>query len=147
MFDLSSSPGKTCVPLLATAAIRPQLARGAAPNSKEATCGSEACDGIPDHSPPIDDPPKTEGWLIEGAAAHPEGRKGQAPRRRFLQIGTGQWCGAQYATRFPRRSTALAYAREFGLLVEPVVKIVRYPDDAKGFASQVVSRLRAPSHR
>jgi hypothetical protein len=46
--------------------------------------------------------------------------------RRFLQIGTGQWCGAQYATLFPLRRTAIAYAREFGLLVDGGVQIVEH---------------------
>ncbi|TWU56577.1 hypothetical protein Poly51_24930 [Rubripirellula tenax] len=35
----------------------------------------------------------------------------------FLQIGTGQWCDARFATVFPKRSTAEFYAWEFGRIV------------------------------
>ena len=73
-------------------------------------------------------PPKglTSGWLIElRPARHDFGNLGDSSRR-FLQIGTGQWCGAQYATLFPLRRTAVTYAREFGLLVDREVQIVAY---------------------
>lgn len=73
---------------------------------------------------------KAEGWLIEYVGGHdPTGARPNldpsidfgsriCSERRFLQIGTGQWCGAEYATLFPMRRTAVIYAREFGLLAD-----------------------------
>ena len=71
----------------------------------------------------------TKGWLIELSRVENDSGKTDASRRRFLQIGTGQWCGAEYATLFPLRRTAVSYAREFGLLVDRElqdVQIVEY---------------------
>ncbi len=83
-------------------------------------------------SPPLesgDGPPHTaltRGWLIESSREQKAGKRVGASDRRFLQIGTGQWCGAEFATLFPLRRTAIAYAREFGLLVERDVEIVEH---------------------
>ena len=53
------------------------------------------------------------GWLIERIGDDLSTRLcGDPPR--YLQLGTGQWCPAEYATLFPQQSTALIYAREFG---------------------------------
>ncbi|MEM8666947.1 MAG: hypothetical protein AAGG48_05495 [Planctomycetota bacterium] len=52
------------------------------------------------------------GWLIERMGA--AGRRFDEDLPRYLQLGTGQWCGAEFATLFPIRSAALIYAREFG---------------------------------
>ncbi len=68
----------------------------------------------------------TKGWLIELSHRRTDPGKTEASPRRFLQIGTGQWCGAEYATLFPLRRTAITYAREFGLLVDREVQIVEY---------------------
>ncbi len=57
--------------------------------------------------------PVTEGWLIQRC-----GHVGDEGERRYLQIGTGQWCGAIYATLFPLRETAITYAIEFGYEIE-----------------------------
>ena len=63
--------------------------------------------------------PLTEGWLIERFGAGDS-------ERRFLQIGTGQWCGAPYATLFPLRRTAMIYAAEFGFAIGSTARIIRY---------------------
>lgn len=68
----------------------------------------------------------TKGWLIERASRGKEGGGTDGSLRRYLQIGTGQWCGAEFATLFPLRRTAITYAREFGLLVEQEAQIVHY---------------------
>ena len=65
--------------------------------------------------------PVTEGWLIQRC-----GHVGDEGERRYLQIGTGQWCPSQYATRFPLRRTAIAYAHEFGYRVGDTAEIVPY---------------------
>jgi hypothetical protein len=59
-------------------------------------------------------------WLIERRL--PDGQL----CGRYLQIGTGQWCPSQYATRFPLRRTAVAYAHEFGYSVGYTAEIVPY---------------------
>ncbi len=63
-------------------------------------------------------------WLIEQRS--PDGRL----CGRYLQIGTGQWCPSQYATRFPLRRTAVAYAHEFGYSVGYTVDVVPYDQDS-----------------
>ena len=65
-----------------------------------------------------------EGWLIEWSLPATDQRFTAVPR--FLQIGTGQWCAAEYATLFPERTTAEAYAREFGIPLNGSVSIVRH---------------------
>ena len=57
-------------------------------------------------------------WLIQQRS--PEGR---VPAR-YLQIGTGQWCPSKYATRFPLRRTAVAYAHEFGYSIGYTAEVV-----------------------
>ena len=64
------------------------------------------------------------GWLIEWKLPAPDQRFTLIPR--FLQIGTGQWCAAEYATLFPERATAEAYAKEFGIPLRGTVSIVRH---------------------
>lgn len=66
----------------------------------------------------------SEGWMIELKRPDREQRFGSIPR--FLQIGTGQWCAAEYATLFPERSTAIVYAKEFGLDLGGPLRIVRH---------------------
>ena len=68
----------------------------------------------------------TKGWLIERIDFLGTEQADCDSNRRFLQIGTGQWCGAPYATLFPMRRTAIAYTREFGLAVDRKVRIVAY---------------------
>ena len=64
------------------------------------------------------------GWLIEWKIPAPDQRFTLIPR--FLQIGTGQWCAAEYATLFPHRATAEAYAKEFGIPLQGAVSIVQH---------------------
>jgi hypothetical protein len=59
-------------------------------------------------------------WLIQQRS--PDGELS----RRYLQIGTGQWCSSEYATRFPLRRTAIAYAHEFGYSIGHTAEIVPY---------------------
>lgn len=66
-----------------------------------------------------------EGWLIERIGTDGESRFGGCPPR-YLQIGTGQWCGARYATLFPLQSAAMIYAKEFGYRVGFDVRVVWY---------------------
>lgn len=68
--------------------------------------------------------PVTRGWLIQR-----RGQEGADGDRRFLQIGTGQWCGAIYATLFPLRQTAITYAVEFGYEIGKTAQVVRYQRD------------------
>lgn len=77
-----------------------------------------------------------EGWLIQRTGdgqvlristdQSGSGRAAAFDQPLFLQIGTGQWCGAPYATLFPRHSTAMVYAKEFGYVVGQSVQIVRH---------------------
>ena len=60
-----------------------------------------------------------DGWLIERCGPSGPGEK------RYLQIGTGQWCGAAYATVFPQPSTAELYAVDFGYEPGKSVRVVR----------------------
>lgn len=83
-------------------------------------CNQEPANGI-DHETG-DGFPETS-WLIEKRS--PEGER----TGRFLQIGTGQWCPSQYATRFPLRRTAVAYAHEFGYSVGYTAEIVPFQDE------------------
>ena len=64
-----------------------------------------------------------DGWLIQSvdAAQARIVARGEV----YLQIGTGQWCSADYATLFPFRSTAIVYAKEFGYVVGHSVRIVK----------------------
>jgi hypothetical protein len=64
----------------------------------------------------------TAGWLI----ARCGDGESDSTERRYLQIGTGQWCGAAYATLFPRRRTAIIYAIEFGYVVGRTAVVVPY---------------------
>ncbi len=66
-----------------------------------------------------------EGWLIELANHEPKSRIAANPPQ-YLQIGTGQWCAANYATLFPLRGTAIVYAKEFGYRVGQSVRIVKH---------------------
>lgn len=63
----------------------------------------------------------TDGWLIERPVLS---GKGEEPR--YLQIGTGQWCAATYATLFPHRRTAVSYAVDFGYQPGTTARIVRF---------------------
>ena len=65
-----------------------------------------------------------DGWLIQSMEAA-ESRI-VATEAIYLQIGTGQWCSADYATLFPLRSTAIVYAKEFGYVVGHTVRIVKH---------------------
>ncbi len=69
-------------------------------------------------------------WLIEGPHRLEKISDRQiVKRRRFLQIGTGQWTSSQYATHFPRRGIAATYAREFGLMMNGDVKVISVRQD------------------
>ena len=69
-------------------------------------------------------------WLIEGPHRLEKISNRQiVKRRRFLQIGTGQWTSSQYATHFPRRGIAATYAREFGLMMNGDVKVISVRPD------------------
>ena len=69
---------------------------------------------------------RVDGWLI---------RKGDADlrtnlvgnQRIYLQIATGQWCVPKYATLFPTRSAAIAYASKFGVAGGQTAQVVRCP--------------------
>ncbi len=66
-----------------------------------------------------------DGWLIQKGGTNP--RDGRRDRERiYLQIGTGQWCTSKYATRFPTKSAATAYAHKFGFSVGQTAEIVRH---------------------
>jgi hypothetical protein len=82
-----------------------------------------------------------DGWLIQSTEhavnkdrrlKQPSSRveSGTAPddldEPQFLQIGTGQWCAAKYATLFPIPSAAEVYAKEFGYIVDFHVKVVKH---------------------
>ncbi len=64
-----------------------------------------------------------EGWLIE-RIGHPAKTQFRQELPRFLQIGTGQWCSAEYATWFPLQSAAQVYAKEFGYKTDRDVRVV-----------------------
>ncbi len=66
------------------------------------------------------EPTIISGWLIQQRS--PDGTKTD----KFLQIGTGQWCPSQSATRFPARNTAMIYAHEFGYSVGYTADVVPY---------------------
>jgi hypothetical protein len=66
-----------------------------------------------------------EGWLIQ-RGGHGLPSRISADQPMFLQIGTGQWCTANYATLFPLRRTAVIYAKEFGYVVGRTVRIVKH---------------------
>ena len=77
------------------------------------------CDHEHDECPETDrDTAAISGWLIQQRS--PDGQTSG----RYLQIGTGQWCPSQYATLFPLRRTAVAYAHEFGYSVGYTAEIV-----------------------
>ncbi len=65
------------------------------------------------------------GWLIQkgidSLRAHSEHCD-----QIYLQIGTGQWCSAMYATRFPTKTAAIAYAQKFGYRVGQTAQIVPF---------------------
>ena len=64
-----------------------------------------------------------EGWLIE-RIGHPAATQFGRDSPRFLQIGTGQWCSAEYATWYPLQSAAQVYAKEFGYETDRDVRVV-----------------------
>lgn len=64
------------------------------------------------------------GWMIQ--SLQETGSRALAPEPVHLQIATGQWCSARYATLFPVRSAAVAYAKEFGYVVGETVRIVKH---------------------
>ncbi|MFK8111332.1 MAG: hypothetical protein AB8B91_03995 [Rubripirellula sp.] len=75
------------------------------------------------------------GWLIQRttkAVSDVRGPVGKRPEAvitdepQFLQIGTGQWCSAKYATLFPLASAAEVYAEEFGYVLGYHVKLVKH---------------------
>ncbi|MDF1840920.1 MAG: hypothetical protein P1U77_05755 [Rubripirellula sp.] len=78
----------------------------------DASNSQRCCDGSP-----------AEGWLIE-RIGHPARAKFDDDSPRFLQIGTGQWCSADYATWFPLQSAAQVYAKEFGYQADRDVRVV-----------------------
>lgn len=63
------------------------------------------------------------GWLIRRQTA------GDCDQPLYLQIGTGQWCAAQYATLFPLRRTAVTYAIDFGYSPGETAEIVPFAVD------------------
>ena len=65
-----------------------------------------------------------DGWMIQSIQEKESPLVSVEPVH--LQIGTGQWCSARYATLFPVRSAALIYAREFGYVVGETVRIVKH---------------------
>ena len=67
-----------------------------------------------------------EGWLIQRTAPPERCSGSKEELTRYLQIGTGQWCSAPYATLFPLYSTAVLYAGVFGFVVGENVRIVRH---------------------
>ena len=71
-----------------------------------------------------------DGWLIQHTQSSIDESlhrsRGQRCEPQFLQIGTGQWCSAEYATLFPMMSAAVTYAKEFGFVIDENVKIVRH---------------------
>ncbi len=79
-------------------------------------CNEDREDGVDDDFAEISE----TSWLI-GQSSPDGGLSG-----RYLQIGTGQWCPSQYATRFPLRRTAMAYAHEFGYSIGYTAEIVPY---------------------
>ena len=83
-------------------------------------CDENRETGFDDRTAELADPT----WLIEQRS--PEGQLSG----RYLQIGTGQWCPSQYATRFPLRRTAIAYAHEFGYSVGYTAEIVPYQPES-----------------
>jgi hypothetical protein len=80
-------------------------------------------DGKIDLNYSSDTAPCCEGWLIQRVGIDAEVRPGMDPPR-YLQIGTGQWCGAEYATLFPIQSSALVYVKEFGFEVGRHVRVI-----------------------
>jgi hypothetical protein len=70
------------------------------------------------------DTDRVDGWLIQNGSVH---RRADFldSQRIYLQIGTGQWCTRKYATLFPTKSAAIAYARKFGYTVGQTAQIVR----------------------
>ena len=65
-----------------------------------------------------------DGWMIQAIQATKPRVLASEPVH--LQIGTGQWCTADYATLFPLRSAAIVYAKEFGYEVGVTVRIVKH---------------------
>ena len=63
---------------------------------------------------------EAEGWFIQRL----DSRRRPIPNQ-FLQIATGNWCRPEHATRFPCRSGAAAYVREYGLRLRRTAAIVR----------------------
>ncbi len=83
-------------------------------------CNEDRADGFEEPGDEKHGEATETGWLIQQRSPD-----GGLPGR-YLQIGTGQWCPSQYATRFPLRRTAVAYAHEFGYSVGYTAEIVPY---------------------
>ena len=66
------------------------------------------------------------GWLIARVARSDSQYRDSQYRaaERFLQLGTGQWCGLSAATWFPVRSAAAAYAADLAFDREYQIVIV-----------------------
>ena len=65
--------------------------------------------------------PRRDHWLIQQI----EDPSSQRQPERYLQIATGQWFAASRATKFPSRSSAVAYAKEYGLTLGQTARLVR----------------------
>lgn len=68
-------------------------------------------------------------WLVQQTFDEPIEESWKDPReesrpQRFLQIATGRWVSQKYATKFPGRSSAEAYAREYGLDLQHQITVV-----------------------
>lgn len=59
------------------------------------------------------------GWMIRRSEPTRDGDEV------FLQIGNGLWCFEDRATKFPGRSSAMSYARQFGLRLGRDAELVR----------------------
>lgn len=66
----------------------------------------------------------SDDWLIQSIPS--EEFRMVDPEATYLQIGTGQWCSAEYATRFSLLSAAIFYARVFGYVEGDTVRIVKH---------------------
>ena len=65
------------------------------------------------------------GWLIQQLSPDPRPSPKHC-QRIYLQIGNGQWCDPEFATLFPTKSAAIAYAQRFGHVVGQTAQIVRF---------------------
>jgi hypothetical protein len=51
-------------------------------------------------------------WMVQRVDTD---RMAKSTEANYLQIATGRWVTKRHATKFPNRSSAEAYAREYGL--------------------------------